>query len=86
MPSLHTDDVIPTAIAAKSRAMDSGSTQTVLVTEVAESIIEAADDGLFTVTVAEGGATSADIQWVMEALRKGGYTVTTSTTNLVISW
>jgi hypothetical protein len=86
MPSLHIDDVIPTAIAAHSRAQDSASSQTVLVTEVAESIIEAADDGLFTVTVAEGAATSGDIQWVLEVLRKGGYTVTLSTTNLVISW
>ena len=86
MPSLHTDDLIPTAVAARQRALDASSNQTVFVAEVAESIIEAVDDGLFTVTVAEGSATSDVIQWVMEALRKGGYTVTTSTTNLVISW
>ena len=86
MPSLHTDDLIPTAVAANQRAHDAAGSQTILVAEVAETIIEAVDDGTFTCTVAEGSATPGDVQWVIEALRKGGYGVTLSSTNIVITW
>lgn len=86
MPSNVLDDVLFSAVAARSRALDAASNQTVFFTEVVESILEAVDDGTFTVTVAEGAATSGTIQWVIEQLRLSGYGVTTSTTNLVITW
>lgn len=86
MPSNKLDDLFASAIAAHSRAQDHAGTQTVLVDAVVAGIQTAVTAGNFTATVAEGGATSADIQWVIEQLRQAGYTVTTSTTNLVISW
>jgi len=86
MSSNVLDDLLPSAVAARSRAIDFAGTQTILMAEVTESIVEAADDGLFTVTVAEGSAPSKDIQWVIEQLRQNGYGVTLSTTNLVITW
>jgi hypothetical protein len=86
MASNTTDDLLFSATAAHSRALDVADTQTILYTEVVETILEAVDDGLFTATIAEGSATSADIQWVISELRHNGFGVTTSTTNIVVTW
>lgn len=86
MASNTLDDLIPSATAAHSRAVDFLGTQTIFVRAVAQAIATAIVTGLFTVTVAEGGTSSKDIQWVIDELRHNGYTVTTSTTNIVISW
>ena len=86
MASNTLDDIIWPALASKVRTFDHASTQTTLVDAVMAGILTAVTAGNYTCTVAEGGATSADIQWMIEALRQGGYTVTTSTTNLVITW
>lgn len=86
MPSNPLDDIVPSATAAHSRAIDYLGTQTVFLRLVNQAILTALVTGLFTVTVAEGAASSKDIQWVIELLRQNGYTVTTSTTNIVISW
>lgn len=86
MPSNVLDDVLFSAVAARSRATDFAGSQTIFFTEVVELILEAVDDGLYTVTIAEGAASSKDIQWTIEQLRQAGYTVSTSTTNIVVSW
>lgn len=86
MPSNPLDDIVPSATAAHSRAVDFLGSQTVFLRLVNQAILTAIVTGLFTVTVAQGAATSQNIQWVMELLRQNGYTVSTSTTNLVISW
>ena len=86
MPSNVLDDVLFSAVAAHSRAIDNASTQTILITEAVELIVEAVDDGLFTATVPDGSAPSQDIQWLIEQLRLAGYGVTRSTTNTVVTW
>lgn len=86
MPSNPLDDLLFSAVAARSRAIDFLGTQTVFLRAVVQAILTAIVTGLFTVTVAEGSTNSADIQWVIELLRQCGYTVTTSTTNVVITW
>lgn len=86
MPSNPLDDIIPSAVAVHSRAVDFLGTQTVYLRLVVQAIMTAIVTGLFTVTVADGAATSANIQWVIERLREAGYTVTKSTSNTVISW
>jgi len=86
MASNTIDDLLFSATAAHSRAVDFAGTQTIFYSEVVELILEAVDDGLFTVTIAEGGASSQDIQWVIEELRHNGFGVTTSTTNIVVTW
>lgn len=86
MPSNVLDDVLFSAVAAHSRAVDFASTQTIFFTEVTELILEAVDDGTFTVTISATGQSSQDIQWVIEQLRLSGYGVTTSTTNIVVTW
>jgi hypothetical protein len=86
MASNNLDDLLFSAVAAHSRATDFAGAQTIFYSEVVELILEAVDDGAFTVTIAEGGASSQDIQWVIERLRQNGFTVSTSTTNIVVSW
>lgn len=86
MPSNTLDDLIPSAVAAHSRATDAAGTQTIFVAETTELIVEAVDDGLFTVNVPIGSTTSKDLQWTMEQLRLNGYTVSIVSTNLVVAW
>jgi len=86
MASNTLDDLLFSATAAHSRTTDHAGTQTVFVDAVVDAILTAVTAGTFTATIAEGSTSSQDIQWVMEELRHNGYTVTTSTTNLVVSW
>jgi hypothetical protein len=86
MASNTLDDLIFSATAAHSRTNDHAGTQTVFVDLVVAAILVAVTAGTFTATVAEGSTSSQDIQWVIEELRHNGYTVTTSTSNIVISW
>lgn len=80
------DDILPSAVASRSRALDFLGTQTIFLRTVVQAIATAIVTGLFTVTVAVGATASQDIQWVIELLRQCGYGVTISTTNLVITW
>jgi hypothetical protein len=86
MPSNTLDEILPSAVASRSRATDFLGTQTIFLRAVVTAINTARVTGLFTVTVALGATTSADIQWVVELLRQFGYGVTFSTTNIVITW
>lgn len=86
MPSNPLDDIIPSAVAVRSRSLDFLGTQTVYLRLVVQAIMTAIVTGLFTVTVADGAAGSGDIQWTIERLREAGYLVTKSTSNTVITW
>lgn len=86
MPSNTFDDIIPNAVGCHSRAQDHAGTQTVFVDAVVAGIHTAVTAGAFTATVAIGATTSDNLQWVMEELRKSGFGVSISTTNLVITW
>ena len=86
MASNTLDDLLFSARAAHSRAVDHAGTQTIFYSEVVESILEAVDDGLFTVTVNMDSAPLQDITWTIEELRHNEFTVVLSTDNLVISW
>lgn len=86
MASNTIDDLFPSALATKARALDFAGTQTILVRVVLQAILTAIVTGLLTVTVAMGASTSQDIQWVAEQLRANGFTVSFSTTNMVITW
>lgn len=86
MPSNPLDDILPSAVAARSRATDFLGTQTIFLRTVNQAILTAIVTGLMTVTVAEGATLSQDIQWVIELLRQNGYTVTQSVANIIITW
>jgi len=86
MSSIVIDDLFFSSTAAHSRANDHAGTQTVFVDAVVAAILTAVTSGAFTATIAEGSTSSQDIQWVIEQLRQAGYGVTTSTTNIVVTW
>jgi len=86
MPSNPIDEILPSAIASRSRALDYLGTQTILLRTVVQAIATARVTGLLTATVPEGATLSVDIQWVIELLRQSGYTVTPTVANLVITW
>lgn len=86
MPANVIDDILPSVLASRSRSTDYLGTQTIFLRAVAAAIATARVTGLTTATVALGATPSQDIQWVVEQLRQAGYTVTFSTTNIVITW
>lgn len=86
MSSNPLDDLLFSAVAARSRGLDFLGTQTIFLRTVVQAILTAIVTGLTTVTIAEGATTSADLQWVIDLLRQCGYAVTTSTTNIVVTW
>ena len=86
MPSNVLDDLFVSAVAAHSRTLDHAGLQTVFVDLVVATIQTAITAGLYTATIAEGSTSSAIIQWVIEQLRADGYGVTTSTSNIVVTW
>jgi hypothetical protein len=86
MPSNTLDDLLFSVVAAHSRTVDHTGTQTIFLVAVVRAILTAVLAGLFTVTVNMDSAPVPDIMWVIEELRHDGYTVSTSTDNIVISW
>ena len=86
MASNPLDDIIPSATAVHSRAVDYLGAQTIYLRLVVQAIMTAIVTGLFTATIADSTANTKDIQWTMERLREAGYTVTKSTSNVVVSW
>lgn len=86
MPSNPLDDILPSAVASRSRSVDYLGTQTIFLRLVVTGINTARVTGLFTATIALGSTTSGDIQWVVDLLRQSGYGVTFSTTNIVVTW
>jgi len=86
MPSNTLDDLFVSVVAAHSRTLDHAGAQTIFVNAVVAAIETAITAGTYTATIALGSTTSDIIQWVVEQLRKSGYTVSFSTTNIVVSW
>lgn len=89
MPSNKLDDIIPSAIACRSRATDYLGVQTILLRLIVQAIMTAIVTGLFTVTYDATAVTAAnadDLNWIIQQLRQAGFTVTLSTTNVIISW
>jgi len=86
MPSNTLDDLFVSVVAAHSRTLDHAGAQTIFVNAVVAAIETAITAGTYTATIALGSTTSDVIQWVVEQLRKSGYTVSFSTTNIVVSW
>lgn len=80
------DEVFMSSRCARDTATSLFSTCSVLRIAAAEAIAVAVGDGLLTATVDTTGATSRDVQYVMELLRSLGYTVSLSVLNMVIVW
>jgi hypothetical protein len=80
------DTILPSYTESKTASQDHAGAQTTFLALIAAAMAVATSAGLFTVTVAEGSATSGDIQTAISALRQLGYNVTTSVANMIITW
>lgn len=85
MPN-YSEIVIPNARAASEASRQGTSAQTTLTCVAANAIITACDAAAFTATMSVAGATSANLQFLLEVLHTCGYTTSITTTTLTISW
>lgn len=82
----YTDSVIIGARAAKDASSTGATAQTTLFCVTSIAIITACDAGLFTSSSSVSGATSENLQALLETLHTSGYTATVSGTTLTCTW
>ena len=85
MPN-YSESVIPNARAAKDASSTGGTTQTTLVCGVVSAIATACDSSTYSISTSVVGASSTDLQYILEVLHTGGFTAAVVGTNLVVSW
>lgn len=85
MPN-YSEVVIPNARAAKDASTTGATAQTTLLCVTAIAIITACDAGAFTCTSSVSGATSQDLQTLLEILHTCGYQTSIATTTLTTTW
>lgn len=85
MPN-YSESLISNARAAKDASSTGTSTQTTLVILVVRAIAAACGTGAYTCTASISGATSVDLQYLLENLHTCGYQTTIATTTLTITW
>ena len=82
----YSESLISNARAAKDASSTGTSTQTALVVLVVRAIAAACGTGAYTASVSVSGATSVDLQYILEALHTSGYSTSIATTTLTITW
>lgn len=85
MPS-YSESLIPSARAAKDASATGSSTQTSLVCQVVNAMVTACDGSSYTISTSVVGATTVDLQFVLEVLHTSGFDAAISGSNLVVSW
>ena len=85
MPN-YSESLISNARAAKDASSTGTSTQTALVVLAVRAIAAACATGAYTCTLSISGASSVDLQYLLEALHTSGYTTSISSTTLTVNW
>jgi len=85
MPN-YSESLIPNARAAKDASSTGASTQTALVVLAVRAIAAACATGAYTAVFSISGASSLDLQYILEVLHTGGYQTSITTTNLTVTW
>jgi hypothetical protein len=85
MPN-YSESLISNARAAKDASSSIPSTQTALVVLVVRAIAAACATGAYTASASISGASSTDLQYVLEVLHTSGYQTGIATTTLTITW
>lgn len=85
MPN-YSESVIPGARAAIDASNAGATTQTTLSCVASRAIVAACDASAYTCTMSVSGATSIDLQYLLEVLHTHGYTTSISSTTLTINW
>lgn len=82
----YSESLISSARAAKDASSTGASAQTALVVLAVRAIAAACGTSAYTCTMSISGATSANLQYLLEVLHTSGYTTSISTTTLTINW
>jgi len=85
MPN-YSESLLPNARAAKDASSTGASTQTALVVLAVRAIAAACATGAYTAAISISGATSIDLQYILEVLHTGGFQTSIATTTLTITW
>lgn len=85
MPN-YSESLISNARAAHDASSTGTSAQTALVILAERAIAAACGTNAFTCTISVSGATSANLQYILENLHTCGYTTSISGTTLTINW
>ncbi len=80
------ENVIPGARAAVDASGSGSDAQTTLMCVASRAIVAACDSSAYTCTMSVSGATSANLQALLEVLHTSGYTTSISSTTLTINW
>lgn len=85
MPNFS-ESLISNARAAKDASSSIPSTETALVVLAARAIAAACATGAYTAVWSISGASSKDLQFLLEVLHTCGYQTSITTTNLTVTW
>jgi len=82
----YSESVIPSARAAKDASSTGTSAQTTLFCVTTIAILTACDAGAYSCTSSVSGATSTDLQTLLEILHTSGFQTSITGTTLTTSW
>lgn len=82
----YSESLISSARAAKDASATGASTQTALVILAVRAIAAACGTSAVTASISISGASSVDLQYLLEVLHTSGYTTSISSTTLTINW
>lgn len=85
MPN-YSESLISNARAAKDASSTGTSTQTALVILAVRAIAAACGTPAYTASISVSGASSMDLQYLLENLHTCGYSTSISSTTLTITW
>ena len=82
----YSESLISSARAAKDASDTGSTTQTALVILAVRAIAAACGTSASTCSISISGASSTDLQYLLEVLHTSGYTTSISSTTLTITW
>lgn len=82
----YSESLISSARAAVDASGSGSSAQTALVVLAVRAIAAACATSAYTASISISGATSANLQYLLETLHTSGYNTSISTTTLTITW
>lgn len=82
----YSESLISSARAAVDASATGSSAQTALVVLAVRAIAAACGTSTYTTTISISGASSTNLQYLLETLHTSGYTTSITTTTLTINW
>lgn len=82
----YSESVFLNSRAAKDASSTGGTAQTTLFCVTAIAILTACDAGAYTCTSSVSGATSENLQNLLETMHNAGFTTSISGTTLTTTW